>query len=187
MSTPPGARSVDGRALRDGRDVAGDAQRPHDALRVRGRRVLEFATRGTITDAEGGQKIGNLFYGSKGWLFIDGNGRDWQSYLGRRRSWARAPAVPRWPGSDPNVLTSIESPHYQNFVDALRAGDAKKLNCDILEGHLSSTLPHLANIAYRVGRTLRFDGKTETIPGDAEANRLLTREYRDPYHVPERV
>ena len=35
--------------------------------------------------------------------------------------------------------------------------------------------------------TLPFDGKTEKFPGDAEANPLLTREYRDPYRVPERV
>jgi predicted dehydrogenase len=151
-------------------------------------RVLEFATRGTITDAEGGQKIGNLFYGSKGWLFVDGNGRDWQSYLGRKEELGPGSGGPKVAGEgDPNILTSIEYPHYQNFVDALRAGDAKKLNCDILEGHLSSTLPHLANIAYRLKRTLRFDGKTETIPGDTEANRLLTREYRDPYRVSERV
>ena len=61
------------------------------------------------------------------------------------------------------------------------------LACDIVEGHLSSTLPHLANISYRVGRALMFDGKTETIVGDAEASKLLTREYRKPYMIPEKV
>ena len=64
-------------------------------------------------------------------------------------------------GSDPNVLTSIEYPHYQNFIDAMRAGDEKKLNCNIQEGHLSSVLPHLANIAYRLKRMMplrRQDG-----------------------------
>jgi predicted dehydrogenase len=44
--------------------------------------ILEFATRGQFTNEEGTQKIGNLFYGSKGWLWIDGNGRQWQSYFG---------------------------------------------------------------------------------------------------------
>ena len=47
-------------------------------------KVLEFATRGTFTNDEGTQKIGNLFYGTKGWLWIDGDGRTWQSYLGRK-------------------------------------------------------------------------------------------------------
>ena len=86
-------------------------------------------------------------------------------------------------GSDPNVLTSIETPHYRNFVDALRAGDPKLLTCDILEGHLSSTLPHLANISYRVGRSLTFDGKTEQF-GDKDADKLLTREYRKGFEIP---
>ena len=98
----------------------------------------------------------------------------------RRSRPARAAAIP-------NVLTSIETPHYQNFVDAIRAGDPKVLTCDILEGHLSSTLPHLANISYRVGRSLTFDGKTETCVGDAEANKLLTREYRKGFVIPATV
>ena len=41
----------------------------------------------------------------------------------------------------------------------------------MLEGHLSSALPHLANISYRVGRSLTFDGKTETFVNDKEATR----------------
>jgi hypothetical protein len=93
------------------------------------------------------------------------------------------------PGSkDPNTeatgLTTVESPHYQNFIDAIRANDPKILTCDILEGHLSSTLPHLANISYRVGDTILFDGKTETIKDNKRANELLTREYRKGFEVP---
>jgi predicted dehydrogenase len=156
-------------------------------------RVIEFATRGTMTNDEGTQKIGNLFYGTKGWLWIDGNGRTWQSYLGRgdEKGPGAAPEAPASPasasGSDPRVLTSIETPHYQNFIDAVRAGDPKVLNCDIEEGHVSSALPHLANIAYRVKRNLKFDGRTEAIEGDPEASRLLTRPYRKPFEVPEKV
>jgi len=71
-----------------------------------------------------------------------------------------------------------------NFIDAIRANDPKILTCDILEGHLSSTLPHLANIAYRVGDTVRFDPKTETIKDNKKANDLLTREYRKGFEIP---
>ena len=148
--------------------------------------VLEFATRGQHTNEEGTQKIGNLFYGTEGWLWIDGNGREWQSYLGRKEE--KGPgssAPPEAGGSDPLVLTSIESPHYQNFVDAIRANDPKLLTCDVLEGHLSSALPHLANISYRVGRALQFDGKTERFVDDREADALLTREYRRGFEIPE--
>jgi len=151
--------------------------------------VLEFATRGQYTNEEGTQRIGNLFYGSKGWVWIDGDGRKWQSYLGRKEE--KGPGSDAAPaatgGSDPNVLTSEERPHLQNFVDAIRANDAKLLTCGIEEGHLSSTLPHLANISYRVGRKLKFDGKTEKFVSDAEADKLLTRTYRAPYAVPEKV
>lgn len=151
-------------------------------------KVLEFATRGTMTNDEGTQTIGNLFYGSKGWVWIDGDGRAWQSYFGRKNEKGPGASIPRESGgSDPNVLTSMEFPHYQNFVDAIRAGDRTKLTCEIEEGHLSSTLPHLGNISYRVGRKLTFDGKTEKFVGDAEADKLLTRPYRAPFVIPEKV
>jgi predicted dehydrogenase len=153
-------------------------------------KVLEFATRGTFTNEEGTQKIGNLFYGSKGWLWIDGDGRTWQSYLGgkdEKGPGSQAPAAGSGSGSDPNVLTSIEYPHYQNFIDAIRANDRKLLTCDIEEGHLSAALAHLGNIAYRVKRELSFDGKTEKFKGDAEADKLLTRPYRAPFVIPEKV
>ncbi len=150
--------------------------------------LFEFATRGEYTNDEGTQRIGNLFYGTKGWAWIDGDGRKWQSYLGRKNE--KGPgseAPPAQGGSDPNVLTSQESSHYANFVDAIRANDPKKLTCDIEEGHLSASLAHLANIAYRVGRKLKFDGKSEKFVGDAEADKLLTRTYRSPYAIPEKV
>ncbi|HVR71072.1 MAG TPA: Gfo/Idh/MocA family oxidoreductase [Vicinamibacteria bacterium] len=153
-------------------------------------KILEFATRGGHTNDEGTQKIGNLFYGTKGWMWIDGDGRQWQAYLGRKDEkgpGAKAPSESGGGGSDPLVLTSIERPHYQNFLDAIRAGDPKKVTCDALEGHLSSALPHLANISYRVGRALTFDPASETFVGDKDADKLLTREYRKAYEVPSKV
>ncbi|MBA2355013.1 MAG: Gfo/Idh/MocA family oxidoreductase [Acidobacteria bacterium] len=146
--------------------------------------ILEFATRGEASNEEGTQKIGNLFYGTEGWLWLDGDGRKWQSYKGRKdEKGPGSNAPPEAGGSDPLVLTSIESPHYQNFVDAVRANDPKVLTCDVLEGHLSSTLPHLANISYRVGRGLQFDGKSETFVNDREADKQLTREYRKGFEL----
>jgi predicted dehydrogenase len=147
--------------------------------------ILEFATRGQFTNDEGTQKIGNLFYGTKGWLWIDANGREWQSYLGPKdEKGPGASSPPDSGGSDPLVLTSTEFPHYQNFVDAIRANDAKVLTSGIVDGHLSSVLPHLANISYRVGRELQFNGKTETFVNDKKADALLTREYRKGFELP---
>ena len=77
--------------------------------------------------------------------------------------------------------------HFANFIDAVRSGDRFDLNCDILEGHTSSVLPHLGNIAYRVGETLEFNGEFEKFIDNDEANLLLTRNYRHPYVVPKNV
>jgi len=52
---------------------------------------------------------------------------------------------------------------------------------------LSSALPHLANISYRLGRSVVFDGKKEKFIGDGRADQLLKRNYRQPYIVPDRV
>jgi len=51
-------------------------------------------------------------------------------------------------------------------------------------GHTSSIHSHLANIVARTGRNFKFDARTETIPGDPEANKLLRREYRKHWATP---
>jgi hypothetical protein len=77
--------------------------------------------------------------------------------------------------------------HHGNFIDAIRSGKNEDLHCDILDGYMSACLPALANISYRVGRQLKFDGATEKFVKDKEADKLLTRDYRDPYVVPKTV
>jgi predicted dehydrogenase len=151
--------------------------------------ILEFGTRGERTNDEASVKIGNLFYGADGWLWIDGDGAKWQSYHGPKDEKGEGQDLTSTEsgGSDPNVLTSVEYPHYQNFVDALRAGDPKMLACEILEGHYSSTLPHLANIAYQTKRSLSFDGKSETFVNDKDADKLLTREYRKGFEISDKL
>jgi predicted dehydrogenase len=148
--------------------------------------ILEFATRGEHTNDEGGVRIGNVFYGAKGWLWIDETGRNWQAYMGEVGAKnEKGPGSGSAAGSGEAVgLTTIEGGHYGNFIDAIRANDPKLLTCDVLEGHLSSALPHLANISYRVGRGLRFDPKTERFENDKEADKLLTREYRKGFEIP---
>ncbi len=76
----------------------------------------------------------------------------------------------------------MQKAHMQNFLDCIRSGN--RPNADVEEGHKSTRLCHLGNIAYRTGRTLRFDGATETILDDPEANKLLGRAYRAPFVLP---
>ena len=140
----PGEGQLDGRLLRR-------ASRRRKRRTCRRRcsstptaRSSSSARAASFTNDEGGVRIGNLFYGTKGWLWIEEAGRTWQSYLGpeeREGAGRRRRPTRR---SEPTGLTTTEFPHYQNFIDAIRANDPKMLTCDILEGHLSSTLPHLA-------------------------------------------
>ena len=69
------------------------------------------------------------------------------------------------------------NPHYASFVDRIRT--RKTPNADVEVGHLSTALCHLGNTAGRLNRTLRFNPETESFLDDAEANKYLTREYRD--------
>jgi predicted dehydrogenase len=66
--------------------------------------------------------------------------------------------------------------HHDNFVAAIR-GDQRP-NAEIIEGHRTVGLIHLANVAMRLGRSLDFDPQSEKIIGDDEASGLLTRTYR---------
>jgi predicted dehydrogenase len=155
------------------------------AFRYADGRLLTFEVRGLYTNAEEGIRIGNLFYGTEGWMHLRGS--TWKTFFGRRNE--------PGPGSedeeesaDPMDLAGTGSGnHFENFVAALRSGRAEDLTCGIEEGFLSTALPHLANIAYRVGRRLRFDGARERFAGDREADALRTRPYREPFVVPEEV
>ncbi|NQT03109.1 MAG: gfo/Idh/MocA family oxidoreductase, partial [Planctomycetes bacterium] len=67
------------------------------------------------------------------------------------------------------------------------SGKDEDLHSDINEGFYSTTLPHLANISYRLGRMLKFVGDDERFASDPQADTMLTRVYRIPYVVPDKV
>lgn len=122
--------------------------------------------------------------------------------------------------------------HFKNFIDCVRSRKQSDLNAEILEGHRSAVLCHLANISYRLGTDvpfcqkpkalgenehvlasvkqveeqlqgalgmdlanytytlgakLQFCPKAEKFIGNTEADKLLTRAYRAPFVVPEKV
>jgi predicted dehydrogenase len=150
-------------------------------------KILEFETRGRYTNGESSLdiKIGNTFYGTDGYVEIDGG--TWKAFRKRERE----PFAGSGVGERPTDPTYMAPPgggsHYANFIDAIRSGKNEDLHCDILDGYLSACLPALANISYRVGRRLFFDGTTEKFIKDKAADKLLTRNYREPYVVPKVV
>ena len=144
----------------------------------------------------------NTFYTSEGYLEA-ARGGGWRAVRGEftsrggpavsasgvdeRANRASFPKASYTPGPPIDASAEPKVSHFENFIAAVRSRRREDLHCDILEGHLSVTLCHIANISYRLGRKLVFDPDTETFPGDKEANGLLTRKYRDPYVLPERV
>jgi predicted dehydrogenase len=146
--------------------------------------ILEFATRGLPSNKEGDVGIGVIFYGSEGRLEIDAEG-DWKTFMGPKGE----------PGPDSTKIASEKSNalvttgtgsggHYGNFIEAVKQGKQELLTCDIETGYRSSVLPIMANIAYRVGRELKWDGKKEQFVGDSAANKLLRRNDRKGYQIP---
>ncbi len=135
-------------------------------------KIIEFEVRPWMTNQEDGVGVGNIFYGEKGYMVINGYA-DYKTFLGKER--------------EPGPAKKAGGDHYKNFVMAVRSHDHKLLNGPIETGYKSSALAHLGNIAYRLGRKLDFDPVSETFKNDAQANAMLTRDYRAPFKVPEIV
>jgi predicted dehydrogenase len=109
-----------------------------------------------------GLSFGAAFYGENGMLVIDGGGYRITDMKGKEVS---------------KVTGNVDlTPHLQNFIDCVRNGT--RPNADIEEGHRSTLLSHLGNIAYRTGHTLNLDPKTHRIVGDPQAAALWRRQYR---------
>ena len=125
-----------------------------------------------INGEKPGNTIGNQFYGSKGYLVID-NYNKYYSFMGKDQT--------------PGPAATKRDEHWANFIGAVRSRKRQDLTAEIEEGALSCNLMHLANISYRLGRTLHWDAKTMTVVNDPEANKMLTRAYRAPYVVPKHV
>ena len=107
------------------------------------------------------------FYGTEGSLKLDGNG----TFRIYDRNGKQQEHHQEADGG--------ETAHVENFLQALRSGDASQLNAEILEGHRSTLLCHLGNIAQRVRRSLHCHPADGRIQGDDEAMQLWRREYAE--------
>jgi len=115
-----------------------------------------------------GHDNGNIFYGDNGTVSIGREG--WQVTF---KDGKKGPGGSRGDGS-----------HIENFIKAVRSRKVSDLNADVEVGHNSAALCHMANIAMRVGRRLKFDTRRERFIDDADANGYLTKKYRRGYELP---
>jgi predicted dehydrogenase len=144
---------------------------------------LVFEVRGLLTEAPGGlpregaNAIGDLFYGADGYMVLYDSG--FQVYKGEKHE-----KVMDEKADNPRASTRV---HMENFAKAVRSRNYKDLTADVEIGVTSADLCHLANASYRTKRKLAWDAARRQFVNDAEANKLLTRNYRAPYIVPEKV
>jgi predicted dehydrogenase len=121
---------------------------------------------------------GICFHGNQATLVIDRMGYElWDDT--KREIVERMSAVPYFDEKNP-TRSEQDGPWHRAFIDCVKHG--RKPPVALEESHQATVCCHLANIAYRVGRKIRWD--QETIPGDEEAARLLSRPRRKGYELP---
>ncbi len=119
---------------------------------------------------------GVIFYGEKGTMVIPG-GDDYKIYeLGGKLAKEVKTDIQQADATNTMGMGErLDSLHLQNFAEAIRGKG--KLNSPIQDGHKSTLLPQLGNIAYRTGRALQCNPANGRILNDAEAMKLWSREY----------
>lgn len=131
--------------------------------------LMEVRNLGSYKEA-GLETTGNTFFGEKG-------------YYVRDHGFFQYDGTP--------IEVDAEKPHspskFYNFFKAVRSRKEEDIQGNALDGHISSLHCHVGNIAYRLGRTVRFDPETERFVDDAEADAFVSREYSPGFEVTEIV
>ncbi len=110
-------------------------------------------------------------YGTEGMMYLGRHGAGWQVL-----------------GADSNVIAQEygffpDEEHQKDFINCIRT--RKTPNANIEQSHLSSTLVHLANLSYRVGKKqLYYNSESELVTNSDEANLISEGTYRQGFEVP---
>lgn len=160
-------------------DLTGEREYPDNmtvALQYAEGKVLLYEDRLWTPYGLHGFDNGNAFYGKDGYMIFSRRGH-FQVYMGRKEE--------RGPGLTGRQFAQNSGAHLTNFLDCVRS--RKSPNAPVEVAHLSCAVIHLSEIAYRLGRVLEFDPENETFPHDSEATAMLTKSYRKPWTLPEKI
>jgi len=90
------------------------------------------------------------------------------------------------PEDDPSRQLKLPGPslpptpgHHQEWLNCIKTREQP--SCNVFYHHKVNVPCCLANLSLKIGRSVRFDPKTETILGDEEASKLLAPSYREPW------
>lgn len=112
---------------------------------------------------------GTIFHGTEGWI-SDAQG----FYSSNQKLWKT-----QFKPSDEQLPASLE--HNRNFIDCVKS--RAETMCPVEMAIRCDTITHLANLAARTARAIRWDPTREEIIGDADASRLLTRPVRNKWRI----
>jgi len=118
-------------------------------------------------------KMGTKWIGTEGWVYVDRGAFD-----ASNPAWKAGKTLPR---ELRKVKLYTSNSHQQNFLDCIKTRQPTVTPVQV--GHHSAIPGHLCLISMLTGRKIRWDVRTETIAGDPEASKLLTREYRAPWKM----
>ena len=131
--------------------------------------MLVNEVRGRFSPKEHNTQVGLFLYGSEGWMaegkFFDTAGKE----------------IPDEVAVENVNATNV---HLNNFIEAIHGNDRARITSTAQQGLEAAAICHLGDISYRTGRTVHFDAEHHQIKSDAEANALLTKEYRSGFEVP---
>jgi predicted dehydrogenase len=120
-------------------------------------------------------KNGIKFTGTDGWVFVSRSQKDFDAHDKSLLTWQAGESDVRLP------RTESKHPHHDNFLNCIASRE--RPICDVEVGHRSATVCHLGNIAIKLGRELQWDPAREEFVGDEQANQLVTKPMRAPWHL----
>ena len=132
-------------------------------------RDITMIIAGGYPDIRGGTK----WIGTDGWVWVDrgvfeASNEEWRDYR-------------RLPDELRKVKLPISDNHQRNFLDSVKS--RKPTITPAETAHHSAIPGHLGLISMLVGRRLKWDAQNERILDDADASKLLTRNYRAPWKL----
>jgi len=116
------------------------------------------------------QPHGNRFEGTEGWVFVN-----------RGKIEADPPSLLKEKFGPDEIRLYESNDHFGNFFECVRT--RRETVAPPEAGHRSTTICHLAHLAVKLGRPLKWDPEKEKILGDDEANRWLDRPKREPWRI----
>ncbi len=78
---------------------------------------------------------------------------------------------------------NAQQAHCRNFVEAIKANDAGKLNCGIKTGSVAAINAHMGNVAYKLGKKIYWDQAKDAFK-ESEANKLVKADYKNGWKLP---